>query len=1175
MDNQPSCNPSVDATIIHLVIEALQAASCAVDGTAHDSYGRLWELVSSDTVAGSFFLRSLSISLGIELPSCVLNCAKIEEVAAKITELGSGICATLRNRVPLRTIHLHQGHPRVAIISASCRLPGGVETLGDLWSDILVPGRDAITPIPTSRWDADLLYDPEGGEGTIYVKEGGFIEDADAFDNRFFEIPHHEAAQMDPQQRLLLEAAFEARAPLMKGRISPSDETGVFIGCSCADWFLVHAKLTARDSPSCFIVDLQHAMLANRISYCMNLEGASMTIDTATSSGIVAFCTAVSQIESGRMVCALAGSSQLIIAPEVTIALCNLGMLSRKGRCRPFDEASDGFIRSEGVVVFSLVREDYVADYVDAKVVCPLAYVRGHSVVHSGRAFSTTAPSEGAERRVMEGALAKASLSPDDVDYIEAHGTGTRMGDAVEVQSIAAVFGDSHEPARPLLVGSIKGNIGHCEGSSGGAGICKAILVLINRCVPGTLHFNRLSSLIDRVPKYFSIPRTTTKFPIPDRPLVVGVSSFGVGGCNGHVILEGPTVGQHDFKTQLNDKCFWKKNRFPWSHLISMPCGSNEGVSPAELLTPEGCVATPTSSFCGTNFSLIGPATDQDAGRNGPVVFTEVPVIGPGNGTSHKRLKEVHHENKSSSFSCDNGSLQAAHVEFGTYSSVGEEPDMRPSCSSHSPGRSPQLPVADSSPYHKVPPSIPSVLSREQIRAAIDESLKLALNRDEPLQEDTPFVEAGVDSMTSIGIRENLSKKLKIQLPSTILYDHPCIAQLVGYLEQISSTQEVDAGTKALSCLGHPNARSAIAVTALACRFPQSAQTESEFWETLQGGKDCIQHIPLTRFDPWKYRDSGTDQSNKLYVSDAGTYPDMALFDNAAFNISVAEAHLMDPHQRVLLEVCQEAIAHDLQKRSLLDVAIVVGCCNNDWVREACTSQQEAKSLTGTGGAASIISNRLSHVFGFSGPSVTLDTACSSSLVALDFAISYMATQAISQALVVGVNLMLRAEAFQQTCKAHMLSIDGRCKTFDASANGYVRSEGCGALLLKALPRQYADPSTVYAWIRGAANNHVGRSASLTAPNGPAQQAVIRSALRDGRVQSPADVAVLEAHGTGTALGDPIEVGAIRAVYCKGFVDSPPLIVGALKSLMGHAEGAAGIAGLIKLILVLQHRLAT
>ncbi|CDI75658.1 Soraphen polyketide synthase A, related, related [Eimeria praecox] len=1061
----------VGMSSINLVTEALQAASCAVEFTGGDS-ARQWELVSSDSVAGSFFLRSLSISLGLELPSSLLQCKKIEEVAAKITELSEGVCSDRSNRVPLHAIRPHQRSPRVAIISASCRLPGGVETLGDLWSDILVPGRDAITPIPASRWNADLLYDPEGGEGTIYVKEGGFIEDAEAFDNRFFEIPDHEASQMDPQQRLLLEAAFEARAPLMKGRIRPTDETGVFIGCSCADWFLVHAKLTARDSPSCFIVDLQHAMLANRISYCMNLEGASMTIDTATSSGIVAFCTAVSHIESGRMICALAGSSQLIIAPEVTVALCNLGMLSRKGRCRPFDEASDGFIRSEGVVVLSLVREDYVSDYVDTSLVSPLAYVRGHAVVHSGRAFSTTAPSEGAERRVMEGALSKANISPNDVDYIEAHGTGTRMGDAVEVQSLAAVFGNSHEPARPLLVGSIKGNIGHCEGASGGAGICKAILVLINRCVPGTLHFNRLSSLIDRVPQYFSIPRTATKFPVPDRPLVVGVSSFGVGGCNGHVILEGPAAGQHDFKAQLNDKCYWKKNRFPWSHLISMPGGSNGGVSPVELITPEGCIATPTSSFCGTTFSLIGPSTDQDAGRSGSVVFTEVPVLGPGNVATHRRPKETHQDNRLNSICCGNGSHQATHAEVGTFSSGSEELDMRPDGSSHSPGRSSPFPLAVNSPHHNVPASSAPTISREQIKAAVDEALKLALNLEEPLQENTPFVEAGVDSMTSIGIREGLSKRLKIQLPATILYDHPCVEQLVEYLEQISSAQEGDVGNQMLPGVGHPTARCSVAVTALACRFPPKARRESEFWDALQAGQDCIHHIPLTRFDPWKYRDSDVEASNKLYVNDAGIYPDMALFDNASFNISIAEAQLMDPHQRVLLEVCHEAIASDLQENSILDAAIVVGCCNNDWAREACTSNQAAKSLTGTGGAASIVSNRLSYVFNLHGPSMTIDTACSSSLVALDVAKQLLNEGRCNAALAAGVHILINHHIFEQYCKAGMLSVDGRCKTFDASANGYVRSEGCGALLLKALPRQSTDPSSVYAWIRGAANNH-------------------------------------------------------------------------------------------------------
>ena len=222
MDNQSAYNPSVDVNSMHLVIEALRAASCAVDGTARDSYGRQWELVSSDSVASSFFLRSLSISLGLELPTSLLQCKEIEEVATKITELAAGLGTDLTNNFPLNTIHLHQDSPRVAIISASCRLPGGVETLGDLWSDILVPGRDAITPIPTSRWDADLLYNPEGGEGTIYVKEGGFIEDADAFDNRFFEIPDHEVSLPDKFQQDY--SAYECLWQCLKNR--------AFSGCA-------------------------------------------------------------------------------------------------------------------------------------------------------------------------------------------------------------------------------------------------------------------------------------------------------------------------------------------------------------------------------------------------------------------------------------------------------------------------------------------------------------------------------------------------------------------------------------------------------------------------------------------------------------------------------------------------------------------------------------------------------------------------------------------------------------------------------------------------------------------------------------------------------------------------------------------------------------------------------
>ncbi|CDJ62691.1 hypothetical protein, conserved [Eimeria necatrix] len=194
MENQAAPSASVDANALKIVLDALKNASFAVEAPAGTSCEGLWGLVSGDSLASSYFLRSLSISLGIELPSSLLQSTKIEEVVEKITELAAGADADLHSKAQLHAIHLHQQSPRVAIISASCRLPGGIETLGDLWSDILVSGRDAITEIPKSRWDADLLYDPEGGEGTIYVKEGGFIEDADAFDNRFFEIPDHEVS---------------------------------------------------------------------------------------------------------------------------------------------------------------------------------------------------------------------------------------------------------------------------------------------------------------------------------------------------------------------------------------------------------------------------------------------------------------------------------------------------------------------------------------------------------------------------------------------------------------------------------------------------------------------------------------------------------------------------------------------------------------------------------------------------------------------------------------------------------------------------------------------------------------------------------------------------------------------------------------------------------------------
>ncbi|CDJ44465.1 type I fatty acid synthase, putative, partial [Eimeria tenella] len=455
---------------------------------------------------------------------------------------------------------------------------------------------------------------------------------------------------------------------------------------------------------------------------------------------------------------------------------------------------------------------------------------------------------------------------------------------------------------------------------------------------------------------------------------------------------------------------------------------------------------------------------------------------------------------------------------------------------------------------------------------------KSVLNDSTDLSADAPLQELGIDSLGAIEFRDSVQSALNVRLSATVLFDHPTVDALTKFLlQEVGEDNDTESKPAALVEPVTPFEAAAgveVAVVGMACRFPASDPNPREFWRMLLKAKDCISDVPLSRFDINAYNTKASTDG-KIYTCAGGTIRNIDSFDCHFFSISPLEAKQMDPRQRVALEVSYEALSDAGVERGATDTdvtGVFVGSMNHETALEGGPC---ATAFTVTAAHISILSNRISYVNGFSGPSVTLDTACSSSLVALDFALSYMASQAISQALVLGVNLMLRVEAYQQTCKAHMLSIDGRCKTFDASANGYVRSEGCGAILVKALPRHSTDPRAVYAWIRGAANNHVGRSASLTAPNGPAQQAVIRAALHDAQVKSPADVSVLEAHGTGTSLGDPIEIGAIRAVYCNGFADSPPLIVGALKSLMGHSEGAAGIAGLIKLILVLQHRMAT
>jgi acyl transferase domain-containing protein/acyl carrier protein len=365
-----------------------------------------------------------------------------------------------------------------------------------------------------------------------------------------------------------------------------------------------------------------------------------------------------------------------------------------------------------------------------------------------------------------------------------------------------------------------------------------------------------------------------------------------------------------------------------------------------------------------------------------------------------------------------------------------------------------------------------------------------------------------------------------------------------------------------------------IAVVGMGLRFPGGASDLSSFWQLLAEGKDAIGEIPPDRWDRDAYFDPDPDRPGKMNVRHGGFLDSVDQFDAQFFGISPREAASMDPQHRLLLEVCWEALEHAGESpASLADsqTAVFVGIANSDYFRMLYADPEQIDPYAASGNGFSLASGRLSYLLGVHGPSVTIDTACSSSLVAIHLACQSLRLGECNIALAGGVNLILSPELHINLTKVRVLAPDGRCKSFSAAADGYSRGEGCGIAVLKPLSAALADRNRILAVIRGSAVNQDGRSAGITAPNGPAQEAVIRAALKNAGVP-PEDVSYVEAHGTGTALGDPIEVQALAAVLGQGRSPGRPLLVGAVKTNIGHLEAAAGMAGLAKAILVLQHQ---
>lgn len=424
----------------------------------------------------------------------------------------------------------------IAVIGLGCRTPGDGNDAGSFWK-LLSNGVDAIGPLPRDRWDVDAFYHPDAEHpGTIATRNGGFLQGVDLFDPDFFRIARREAQGMDPQQRLLLEVAWEAlehagQAPDTLGQSA----TGVYVGVSASDYAYMQLETHDRGLlDSHFASGIGHSIVSGRLSYLLGLQGPSITIDTACSSSLVAIHQASQALRAGDCRMALAGGVNLILSPDLYIALSRSRMLSPEGRCRTFDALADGFARGEGCGVVVLKRlRDATSD--GDRV---LAVIRGSAVNQDGASSGLTAPNGLQQEAVIRAALERAQVAPKDVSYIEAHGTGTLLGDPLEMRAIGAVFGADRSGVQPLYVGSVKTNVGHLEAAAGVTAFIKLVLSLQHREIPAHLNFSTPSPHIAWNELPVRIPTERMAWPAINGRRIAGVSSFGFSGTNAHIVVE-------------------------------------------------------------------------------------------------------------------------------------------------------------------------------------------------------------------------------------------------------------------------------------------------------------------------------------------------------------------------------------------------------------------------------------------------------------------------------------------------------------------------------------------------------------------------------------------------------------------------------------------------------------
>ncbi|MBD3315819.1 MAG: SDR family NAD(P)-dependent oxidoreductase, partial [Chitinivibrionales bacterium] len=1106
----------------------------------------------------------------------------------------------------------------IAIIGASGRFPGS-KTLETYWKH-LRGGDLLIQEIPEQR--RSLMPTMDGSQRDPFY--GGYLDDIDCFDNRLFKISPVEARTMDPQERLLLEVVWEC---LEDAGYSPSAmemsamNIGVFIGAMWNDYQQLGLDEWRNDGTIKAVT--QHSALANRISYFFGLKGPSVVVDTSCSSALTALHLARESIRAGDCNAAIVGGVNIITHPFHTRILRELDLTSSDGTTRAFAQQGAGWTPGEGVGAI-LIRPHSTAHKCGDNI---HAVIRSTHISHYGKSSRFGMPSSASQAASIATALERSECSPATIDYIETAATGSSVADASEVAALRKVFENSDGRRAPCPIGSVKPNVGHLESASFLSQLFKVIGQMKYEELAPTICEKPLNPFLGLEQSPFVIAEERMKW-VPRSPangrrekkrLRALINGFGATGSGGHVVLESPSSG--------TDKSTTSKGPFL---IVCSALTNDQLVEYAERLhdfLKEESGAVPMVDL---EFTLAAGRAElperlalsvrdriELIKKLEQFVQTkkECPGIFCGNSRTGKKSNFLIRD-RSDLDKAARAWVAGATLEWEVYSTdcpkrislptycfaktrfwidLGAEISGNGKMQRQNADTSPGTP-RDGKPQNHKPNTFANASTGNEVGTLVKKIF--AEVTEAPIGDidsSTPLEDYGLNSIIVTKFNHRMAEYIE-NVSRTILYENQTLDEVVNQLVENHAFRITNTGTaddssasgydkylfrqaqriqRPIEKLQESASSPDIAIVGLSGRYP-GAENLEQFWSNLKRGLDCISEIPADRWDYRPFYNSDPNTKGTTYSKWGGFLKDVDKFDPLFFGMTPREAETTDPQERLMLEIAWETLEDagytrkSLQRLCEGNVGVFVGVMSSEY---QLFGMEE--TMNGNGATVSpsfgTIANRVSYFMNFRGPSMAVDTMCSSSLTSVHLAVESLKRGECMAALAGGVNLSMHPYKFIGQSRMRMASTDGRCRSFGMDGDGFVSGEGVGMVLLKPIDVAVRDRDRIYGLIKGTAVNHGGKTNGYTVPNPRRQAEVIREAVERSGID-PRSITYIEAHGTGTALGDPVEINGLTAAFKESRQPGVKRSIGSVKSNIGHLEGAAGIAAITKVLLQMRHK---